>query len=60
VGAGTETKYAMNGDLAVVCRKFGQGARAYLVVGSGLNFEDRGARELKGVPGTWNLFAVAA
>ena len=31
-----------------------------LVVGSGLSFEDRGARELKGVPGTWNLFAVAA
>lgn len=31
-----------------------------LVVGSGLNFEERGARELKGVPGTWNLYAVAA
>ena len=31
-----------------------------LVVGSGLTFEERGARELKGVPGTWNLFAVAA
>ena len=31
-----------------------------LVVGSGLNFEDRGARELKGVPGTWNLYAVGA
>ena len=31
-----------------------------LVVGSGLSFEERGARELKGVPGTWNLYAVAA
>ena len=31
-----------------------------LVVGSGLSFEDRGARDLKGVPGTWNLYAVAA
>jgi len=31
-----------------------------LVVGSGLSFEDRGARELKGVPGMWNLYAVAA
>jgi class 3 adenylate cyclase len=31
-----------------------------LVVGSGLTFEDRGAYELKGVPGTWNLFAVAS
>jgi class 3 adenylate cyclase len=31
-----------------------------LVVGSGLAFEDRGERELKGVPGRWRLFAVAA
>jgi class 3 adenylate cyclase len=30
-----------------------------LVVGSGIAFEDRGERELKGVPGTWRLFAVA-
>jgi class 3 adenylate cyclase len=30
-----------------------------LVVGSGLEFEDRGAHELKGVPGEWKLFAVA-
>jgi class 3 adenylate cyclase len=29
-----------------------------LVVGSGLEFDDRGARELKGVPGEWRLFAV--
>ena len=29
-----------------------------LVVGSGLNFVDRGEHELKGVPGTWRLFAV--
>ena len=28
-----------------------------LVVGSGLRFEDRGERELKGVPGTWRLSA---
>jgi class 3 adenylate cyclase len=31
-----------------------------LVAGSGLAFEDRGEHELKGVPGTWQLFAVAA
>ena len=31
-----------------------------LVIGSGLEFEDRGAHELKGVPGEWHLFAVAA
>ncbi len=30
-----------------------------LVVGSGIEFEDRGARELRGVPGEWRLFAVA-
>jgi pimeloyl-ACP methyl ester carboxylesterase/class 3 adenylate cyclase len=29
-----------------------------LVVGSGISFSDRGARELKGVPGQWHLFAV--
>ena len=31
-----------------------------LVIGSGLKFEDRGAHELKGVPGVWHLFAVAS
>jgi class 3 adenylate cyclase len=29
-----------------------------LVVGSGLHFADRGVRDLRGVPGTWALFAV--
>ena len=29
-----------------------------LVAGSGIEFEDRGERELKGVPGSWHLFAV--
>ena len=29
-----------------------------LVAGSGIGFEDRGEHELKGVPGTWGLFAV--
>jgi class 3 adenylate cyclase len=29
------------------------------VVGSGIAFEERGDRELKGVPGEWRLFAVA-
>jgi class 3 adenylate cyclase len=29
-----------------------------LVVGSGIAFNDRGDQELKGVPGTWRLFAV--
>jgi class 3 adenylate cyclase len=30
-----------------------------LVAGSGLEFEDRGSTELKGVPGEWRLYAVA-
>jgi class 3 adenylate cyclase/pimeloyl-ACP methyl ester carboxylesterase len=29
-----------------------------LVAGSGLTFEDRGSRALKGVPGDWQMFAV--
>ena len=29
-----------------------------LVAGSGIEFADRGEHELKGVPGTWQLFAV--
>jgi class 3 adenylate cyclase len=31
-----------------------------LVIGSGLEFEDRGAHRLKGVPTEWHLFAVAS
>jgi class 3 adenylate cyclase len=30
-----------------------------LVAGSGIEFEDRGAHELKGVPGEWRLYAVS-
>ena len=29
-----------------------------LVAGSGLQFQDRGAHELKGVPGAWNVYTV--
>ena len=31
-----------------------------LVAGSGIEFEDRGAHELKGVPGEWRLYAVSS
>ena len=31
-----------------------------LVVGSGIEFADRGTHSLKGVPGDWQLYAVAA
>jgi class 3 adenylate cyclase len=29
-----------------------------LVVGSDIKFADRGEHQLKGVPGTWRIFAV--
>ena len=29
-----------------------------LVAGSGIEFEDRGTRELKGIPGEWRLYAA--
>jgi class 3 adenylate cyclase len=31
-----------------------------LVAGSGIAFEDRGVRNLKGIPGEWHLYAVAS
>ena len=31
-----------------------------LVAGSGISFEDRGDHELKGIPGSWRVWAVAA
>jgi class 3 adenylate cyclase len=31
-----------------------------LVIGSGLEFEDSGARELKGLRGEWRLFTVVS
>jgi class 3 adenylate cyclase len=30
-----------------------------LVVGAGFAFEDRGSETLKGIPGSWRLYAVA-
>ena len=30
-----------------------------LVAGSGTQFDDRGDHQLKGVPGSWQLYAVA-
>jgi hypothetical protein len=31
-----------------------------LVAGSGIEFDERGQHELKGVPGSWGLYAVKA
>jgi class 3 adenylate cyclase len=36
------------------------GAVPPLIAGSGIEFDDRGEHELKGVPGTWHLYAVKA
>jgi class 3 adenylate cyclase len=30
-----------------------------LVAGSGIAFEERGTRELKGIPGEWRLYAAS-
>jgi class 3 adenylate cyclase len=45
-------------DLASAGEVLVSGAVPPLVVGSGLHFADRGEHELKGVPGTWRIFAV--
>jgi hypothetical protein len=29
-----------------------------LVAGSGIEFQDRGSHELKGIPGEWHLYSV--
>jgi class 3 adenylate cyclase len=46
-------EYAKPGELLV------SAAVPLLVTGSGVQFEDRGEYELKGVPGSWRLFAVS-
>jgi len=65
-----ETRYARSGDLfavhtgARVAAHAGPGEVLVsstvkdLVAGSGLEFEDRGVHELKGVPGEWRLYAA--
>jgi hypothetical protein len=42
-----ETRYARSGDVNID-----------LVSGSGLDFDDRGLHELKGVPGEWRVYAA--
>ena len=46
------------GALAAPGEVFISGTVKDLVVGSGIEFEDRGEHLLKGVPGTWKLYAV--
>ena len=53
IGARVEAK-AMPGEVLV------SSTVKDLVVGSGLQFEDRGTYTLKGIPDQWRLFAVVS
>ena len=60
-----ETRYARSGDVHIAYQVFGDGPVDVvsgtvrdLVAGSGLEFDDRGAAELKGLPGEVRLFAL--
>jgi class 3 adenylate cyclase len=46
------------GALATPGEVFVSGTVKDLVVGSGIEFDDRGEHDLKGVPGSWKVFAV--
>ncbi len=46
------------GSMATAGEVLVSGTVKDLVIGSGIEFADRGERELKGVPGAWRLFAV--
>jgi class 3 adenylate cyclase/pimeloyl-ACP methyl ester carboxylesterase len=48
------------GSLARPSEILVSGAVCDLVVGSGIEFTDRGVQELKGVPGRWRLYSVTA
>jgi hypothetical protein len=55
-------KCATNGDIRLAYRTIGEGPRDLvkdLVAGSGIEFEERGAHELKGIPDEWRLYAVS-
>jgi class 3 adenylate cyclase len=46
------------GSMATAGEVLVSGTVKDLVIGSGIEFVERGERELKGVPGSWKLFAV--
>jgi hypothetical protein len=52
-----DVSYARSGNVSIASQVVGEG-RPDLVAGSGIGLEDRGLRELKGVPGEWRLYAV--
>jgi hypothetical protein len=52
-------RYAANGDIHLAYRTLGDGPfDLVFVAGSGIEFVERGAHELKGIPGEWQLYAV--
>ena len=67
-----QTHYAQSGALHIAYLVFGARVAALagpdevlvsatvkdLVVGSGIEFEERGEHALKGVPGEWRIYAV--
>lgn len=56
---GLQIAYEVLGDGPIdIVMAFESGSNRDLVVGSGLEFEDRGEHELKGVPGGWRVLAV--
>ena len=72
---GPETRYARSGDVNIAYQVVGDGPFDLVYVpgwiflvtstvrdltsGSGLVFEDRGTRALKGVPRDWHLFSAS-
>jgi pimeloyl-ACP methyl ester carboxylesterase len=46
-------------DRAAPCEVMVSSTVKDLVVGSGIDFQERGAHELRGVPGEWRLFSVS-
>ena len=54
---GLDIRYARSGGVSIAYQVVGD-ADVDLVY-AGLAFTDRGAVELKGVPGDWRLYAVA-
>jgi class 3 adenylate cyclase len=47
-------------SMAAACEVLVSSTVKDLVAGSGIEFEDRGEHQLKGVPGVWHLYSVAA
>jgi hypothetical protein len=54
-----DVRYARSGDVSIAYQVVGEGpSTCCSPLGSSIEFEDRGVRKLKGVPGEWQLFAA--